>query len=185
MANITRSAKSGNEWTKNELEAYNIKITFQDTPTFFGEASLPDPAVNQEVLTALSAHDAVNYTVYNLITHIDLAMMPSVREESAVDDFAVALFHCLGYIHRPRAIRTRKELRFFVCGEYKYTNTDVCIIDTNANDVILLVQEDKRFRGDKNPHAQLIAEAIAAFQHNNDQRRLGGLELRDSEVCIL
>jgi len=108
--------------------------------------------------------------------------MPSEPEESAVGDFAVALFESLGYLNRPRAIRTRKELRFFICGEFKYAKPDICIIDRNANDVILLVQEDKRFGGDINPHGQLIAEAIAAFQNNNARRRSVGLDPWNSKV---
>ena len=179
MANIIPSAKSGSDWTNNELDAYNIKITFQDAQTFFGEAVLPPPAVDQEVLTALTADDAVNDTTYDLLTQLDLAMGPS---ESAVDDFVVALFHSLGYLRRPRAIRTHKELQFIVCGEKKYAKLDVCIIDRSVNDIILLVQEDNRFGGDINPHAQLIAEALAAFQNNNARRRSAGLDAWDSKV---
>ncbi|KAJ3857464.1 hypothetical protein EV368DRAFT_30192, partial [Lentinula lateritia] len=75
-------------------------------------------------------------------------------EESTVNDydFAVALFHFLGYIHRPRAIRARKELRFFTCGDVK---VDVCIINRDVNDITILVQEDKQFGGDGEPHPQL------------------------------
>jgi hypothetical protein len=80
IANIVRS---GIEWTDNELEAYNIEFTFQDAPTFFGETPLPLPTVNQEVLTALTADD----TAYNLLTQLNLAMMPSEPEESAVAVF--------------------------------------------------------------------------------------------------
>jgi hypothetical protein len=179
---MIRSAKSGNEWTDNELEAYNIEIIFQDASAFFGETPLPPPTVSQEVLTALTADDAVDDTVYNLLTQLDLAMMPSEPEESAVDDFAVALFHSLGYLHRPRAVRTRKELRFNICGENKYAKPAVCIIDRNTSDIILIVQEDKRLGGDINPHAQLITEAIATFQNNNARRRSVGLEALDSKV---
>ena len=180
MTNIIRSAKSGSDWTNNEpLDAYNIKITFQDAQTFFGEAALPPPAVDQEVLTALTADDAVNDATYDLLTQLDIAMQPS---ESAVDDFVVALFHSLGYLRRPRAIRTHKELQFIVCGEKKYAKLDVCIIDRSVNDIVLLVHEDNRFGGDINPHAQLTAEALAAFQNNNARRRLAGLDAWDSKV---
>ncbi|KAH9475528.1 hypothetical protein JR316_0012643 [Psilocybe cubensis] len=182
MANIIRSAKSGNEWTDNELEAYNINITFQDAPTFFGETPLPAPAVSQEVFTALTADDAANDIAYSLLTQLDLAMMPAEPEESAVVDFAVVLFHSLGYLHRPRAVRTRKKLRLLICGEKKYAKPDVCIIDRNENDIILLVHEDKRFGGDTDPHAQLIASAIATFQNNNAQRRSAGLDPLNSKV---
>ncbi|KAJ7832188.1 hypothetical protein B0H13DRAFT_2679186 [Mycena leptocephala] len=35
MANITRSAKSGNDWTENELAAYNICVVEQSLVNFF------------------------------------------------------------------------------------------------------------------------------------------------------
>ncbi|PCH33417.1 hypothetical protein WOLCODRAFT_111788 [Wolfiporia cocos MD-104 SS10] len=182
MANIIRSAKHGNEWTSNELEAYNISIAFQDAQTFFGEADLPAPSIHQEILTAATADDAIDDASYNLLAQLDLAMMPSGPEESAVNDFVVALFHSLGYVHRPRAIRTRKQLRFFICGKVNDAKPDVCIIDRDTNDIILLVQEDKRFGRGADAHAQLIAEAIAAFQYSNGRRRAVGLDELDSKV---
>jgi len=51
MANIIRSAKSGSDWTQNELDSYNIRISFQNATTFFNTPPLPGPTVNQEVLT--------------------------------------------------------------------------------------------------------------------------------------
>ena len=36
MANIFRLAKSGSDWTSNELLAYNITIERQDALRFFG-----------------------------------------------------------------------------------------------------------------------------------------------------
>ena len=182
MANLIRLAKSGNEWSSNELEAYNIQIIYQNAQTFFNESILPNPLVHPEIFTAAIADDATDEASYNLLTQLDLAMLPAEPEESAVDDFAVALFHALGYIRRPRAIRTRKELRFFTCGESKYAKPDVSIIDRDANDVILLVQEDKHFSGERNAHAQLIAKAIAAFQDLNARRAGVGLDPVTSKV---
>ncbi|KAG9221981.1 hypothetical protein CCMSSC00406_0009189 [Pleurotus cornucopiae] len=144
--NMIRSAKSGNEWTMNELNAYNIQITFQDAATFFGVVPLPPPAVSQDFLTALDTDDAVDERVYNLLTQLDLAMLPSEPDESTVDNFAILLFHSL------------------------------------ANDIILLIQGDKRFYSGADPHAQLITEAIAAFPTNNLRRLTAGLEKLDSKI---
>ena len=110
--------------------------------------------------------------------------MPPDPEESAVVDFAVPLFTSLGYPNRPRAVRTREELPLFVCGEHKYAKPDICIIDRNSNDVILLVQEDRRFGGGISLHAQLIAEAIAAFQSDNARGRSVGLDQWDNKGCL-
>ncbi|CAA7262426.1 unnamed protein product [Cyclocybe aegerita] len=174
-----RSPNSRAEWTDADLEACNIKLTFPwDAQTFFGETALPAPSVGPEFLTALTADDALTDSAYTLLAQLDLAMMPTpplsepeeYSDDSAIVDFAVALFHSLGYIHRPRAIRTRKALRLLVSGEWKYARPDVCIVDRDTNDVVLAVKEDRR---EVNSHAQLIAQAIAAFQNNNARRRAG------------
>lgn len=37
MANLIRSAKSGNDWTQNELRAYNIQVVDQSFVEFFNQ----------------------------------------------------------------------------------------------------------------------------------------------------
>lgn len=51
-----------------------------------------------------------------------------------------------------------------MCG----TETDVCI--KNNDNILLLLQEDKAYGTHSDPEPQLIAEAIAAFQYNNEIR---------------
>ena len=75
-----------------------------------------------------------------------------------MDDFAVYLLTMLGYVPRARMARTRADIPLTICGQQCHAKTDVCVVD--HNDILLLVQEDKR----KDPEPQLIAEAIAAFQ---------------------
>ncbi|KAF8969914.1 hypothetical protein BDZ97DRAFT_1596519, partial [Flammula alnicola] len=50
MANIIRSAKSGSDWTMNELLAYNIHVVDEDVATFFGHPNLPAPTVDPIIL---------------------------------------------------------------------------------------------------------------------------------------
>ena len=57
-----------------------------------------------------------------------------------------------------------------------HAKTDVCLLK-NRTEIILLVQEDKLQMEDRgDAEAQLIAEAIAAFQSNNKKRILAGLD---------
>ncbi|KAH9169956.1 hypothetical protein EDB89DRAFT_1980814 [Lactarius sanguifluus] len=51
----------------------------------------------------------------------------------------------------------------------RHAKTDVCIVD--QNEILLLVQEDKRHMDSSDPEPQLIAEAIAAFAANNRTRQ--------------
>jgi len=170
MANIIRSSKSGSDWTPHELAAYNIRVVYQDFATFFGAQNPPDPQINNEVLTAQDVTTVQSDDAYTFLRTMDLAMHMSPGEESAVADFVVDLFRILRYTGRDvgRVARTRKDLPFWVCGEERHAKTDVCIM--NDQDILLLVQEDKRHMESSNPVPQLIAEAIAAFYNNNNTR---------------
>jgi hypothetical protein len=74
----------------------------------------------------------------------------------------------LGYVPQTRMARTRAYIPLIICGQECHAKTDVCIVD--SDDILLLVQEDKRHKEPKDPEPQLIAEAIAAFQTNNRRR---------------
>ena len=186
MANLIRSAKSAIDWTRAELDAYNISISDEDAQTFFGLPVLPQPTVDQELLQIQDANLVADERNAELINLLDLAMVPG-SEESAVDDFAVVLFRALGYLGRMVA-RTRKDIPFLICGKWRHAKTDVCIVDCSQNDIMMLVQEDKRFSvtetATTEAEAQLVAEAIAAFSYNNEARRAAGLPLHASRVCL-
>ncbi len=111
-----------------------------------------------------------------LINLLDLAMIPG-SEETSVDDFSVELFRVLSYVRRNRVARKRMDISFFICGEGRYVKFDVCILDRSQNDILLLVQEDKKgFPSDLvGARAQLMADAIAAFNMNNVSREAVGL----------
>ncbi|TEB23377.1 hypothetical protein FA13DRAFT_1420359 [Coprinellus micaceus] len=165
MAQLIRSARSGSDWTANELASYNIAVVHQDGATFFETPNLPQPAVNPNVLTTLDYNNSPDDDTYSLIRNLDLAMVPATSEESAVGDFAVVLLRALGYEPRGRTLRTRKDLPFIICGESRHAKADVCLID--EQDIVLLVQEGKRQTSPgEDPEPQLIAAAVAAFTLN-------------------
>ncbi|KAJ7484046.1 hypothetical protein B0H11DRAFT_1196636 [Mycena galericulata] len=171
MANIIRSAKSGNDWTENELAAYNICVVEQSLVDFFGIETLPSvPASLDAFITTKDRTDATDNDTYKLLRHLDLAYMPKVGQEAAVALFAKKLLDKLRYAEGRRIIMIRQALPLFICGANCSTQTDVCILDS-SNDILLLVQEDKRLPDNSNdPEPQVIAEAIAAFQRNNHTR---------------
>ena len=164
MANIIRSAKSGNDWTINDLNAYHIKVVFQDATTFFETESLPMPSVEEEVLKSQYFADAQSDDASILLCLLDFVASPPY-EESAVDDFAVQLFRVMKYTGIGRIARTMKSLHFFICGEEREAKTNVCIL--NDDDTLLLVQENEGYQGLSDPEPKLIANAIAAFDTNN------------------
>jgi len=186
MANIIRSAKSGSDWTSSELYSYNIRVDIRDIQTFFGLPALPPPTVDPELLQIQDANLMANDRNAELINLLDLAMVPG-SQESQVDDFAVELFKTLGYVKRHRVACTRKDIPFLICGEWRHAKTDVCIVDRSQNNILLLVQEDKRFGATEataEAEAQLIAGAVATFSYNNATRVSAGLPKHVSKVRL-
>jgi len=173
--NLIRSAKSGRNWGRYELTAYNITVSPQDSTTFFEVDLIPEPRVHADMLDKLEAEEANDLDVCRTINAMDLAMNAAPMEETAVNDFVVRLFDMLGYTTRNLSLRTRKDIELVICGTPMSAKTDVCLL-FERSEIVLVVQEDKRQleeRGD--PEAQLIAEAIAAFQSNNKELVLAGL----------
>ncbi|KAF8336529.1 uncharacterized protein EI90DRAFT_3119778 [Cantharellus anzutake] len=155
MANIVRSAKSGSDWTRSELDSYHITIHQVDHLLFFGLQELPQPVIDQELLNILDADTMQQDRNAELIGLLDLAMIPD-KGETAVDDFAVELFKVLGYVRRQRLARTRVDLPLLICGGQQFEPV--------------------------NARAQLVAEAVAAFNENNAQRESMGLPPLVSKV---
>ncbi|KAF7371980.1 hypothetical protein MVEN_00056000 [Mycena venus] len=147
MADLIRSAKSGSDWTENDLHAYHIRVVYQDAATFFQipGPGLPAPAVQHPaVLTLSGPATATDASVYQFLRTMDLAMLPVDAEESAVDDFAVLLLQELGYV--PMCVSSTMAGFYFWCRR------------TNGTQM------------EENPVPQLVAEAIAAFHSNNVTR---------------
>ncbi|KAJ7714524.1 hypothetical protein DFH07DRAFT_863311 [Mycena maculata] len=87
MAHIIRTAKSGNDWTGNDLAAYNIHA--QSLVDFFGIEKLPSvPASLGAFITTKDRTNATDNDTYKLLHHLDLAHMPKDDQEAAVDLFA-------------------------------------------------------------------------------------------------
>ena len=135
--------------------------------TFFGVNPLPQPAVANEILTRIKADDMKNDANYKFLCYMDLTMNPVPAEESAVVDFAVCLLTLLDYAPRTRIIRRRSTSRL-PSAESNVIQQPMSVVD--EDDILLLVQEDKRHKERKDPEPQLVTQAIAAFQTNNTRR---------------
>jgi hypothetical protein len=187
MDGLVYSAKSGNDWTENDLREHNIQIQYEDVATFFGDSNLPLPEANEEILTTLEAEDMSSTPNAKLIRLLDRAVIPAPdREGSAVRDFAVQLFDVLGYMGWNVVTRTRRSIPYLICGEWRVTMADVCLIDClQDDDIILVVQEDKRVHSEglPDPRPQLIGKAIAAFYHDNNRRLAAGEPAIESKAC--
>jgi hypothetical protein len=169
MANLIRSAKSGSDWSSNELLAYNIVIVPRIDREFFGEAPerLPGSISSELLEYNFSSGEEMPEKYEELLIHLDQA---STLVESFVDDFASGLLRTSGYVKKGRVINVKRALNLIICGENRFAQADVSLTGSRGN-VVLLVQEDKRRDTDYDPEPQVIAEAIAAFQRNNKSRK--------------
>ncbi|KAI0274229.1 hypothetical protein BGY98DRAFT_995401 [Russula aff. rugulosa BPL654] len=176
MANLTRSAKSASKWTLNDLDSYNITLKELDPCSFFGLQGLPQPSVDHELLENVDAGAMQQVDHAQLINYLDYAMTPE-GGKSAVIDFVFRLFRPLGYVHLGQYAHKRVDLPLSICGENRHAETSVCIINHSqeSNHIVLLVQAVKRSKHEPvNTPAQLVAEAVAAFNKNNAKREAIG-----------
>lgn len=179
MSTIIRSAKSGSEWTENELLAYNIVVHRQSSVEFFGfepNSSLDylDPHFVLDPLDAPT--DGISDQSYRLLQYLDLATRANSGQESAIDDFAKEVLRVIGFEERGTLLRSRYAIPFTICGDAsRSAQSDICLIHGNST-ILLIIQEDKTAISSRNPEMRVIAEAIATFQYNNRVRARAGLD---------
>jgi hypothetical protein len=176
--------KPGSEWNEDDLQFYKIHIADEDYIAFFGEQR-PNIFFKDDIRTFLS-YDLSSVTIQqeinwssihpkNVMTVIkDLIAVTKTHrfEECAVDDLARSILQLFDYDEGDKAIRTREILNLDMANNRTQATPDVCI-ETMELSIKLLVQEDKSYNvgNDRhlmgnNPEAQLISEAVAAFQEN-------------------
>ncbi|KAH9059429.1 hypothetical protein EDB83DRAFT_932284 [Lactarius deliciosus] len=185
MANLIRSPKSGSDWTTNELIAYNVTVTTRSPQEFFLQNPEPilvglDPSL---VNSNLDAENVPDHT-FRYLTHLDLAT--NAGQESLIDDFSRETLRLLGFEERGLALSTRYIIPLTICGDNRRTaQTDVCLLDRRSM-ILLVLQRDKTIFNSTQPEPQVIAEAIAAYQYNNEKRQTRGLPTLDAMTipCI-
>jgi hypothetical protein len=177
-------SKSGSGWTRNELIAYNIKIVPQTPEQFFGAVGVSLTHLDPLIITG-STTDTTNLsdTTLRYLTHLDLATHAS--HESFIDEFSRQTLDLLGYSERGLALLTRYNIPLTISGKNKNAQTDVCLVDGRTM-ILLTLQEDKTLFSYSDPEPQVIAEAIAAYQYNNDKRERRDMATLDEMVfpCI-
>jgi len=142
MSKIVLSAKSGSDWTDNELTAFNIQVDTAESATFFNTVQLPAPNVSPVILTNEARPQGILAKGDRLFFHY---MRDAAKgEESSVDDFAAFILGMFNYDEPDRVIHNRKELSFIMCGAVVDAKPDVCVM--SESEYLLLVQEDKVFR---------------------------------------
>ena len=183
MADLIRSAKSGSDWTSNELAAYNITVRRQSAPDFFGYQpnTIPEYLDPEFVHSPVPPNDNIaDVATFRILQYIDLATRANATQESAIDDVARELLRLLNFEEKGTLLRSRYAIPFLISGDTgRIAQTDLCLIQGSST-ILLIIQEDKTGFSQKDPKAQVIAEAIAAFQYNNLSRDQAGLDTVES-----
>ncbi|TDL20879.1 hypothetical protein BD410DRAFT_317814 [Rickenella mellea] len=185
MVNVTRSAKSGNDWTTQELIAYNIMVNRQDPLPFFGRKLLSIDHLDSNLFSTADPNTIpdVSKETYCFLAYLDRAMRANSGQESAINDLARSVLEVTGFEKNGAILCTCYGIRFTICSDANRTaKTDICLINRNSM-ILLVVHEDI---GTKDPEPKVIADAIATFQHNNRKRREMGLDPIDAMTipCI-
>ncbi|KAI9466679.1 hypothetical protein BJY52DRAFT_8378 [Lactarius psammicola] len=178
MADTILSAKSGRDWTENELIRLFIRVDSIDAATFFNTAQLPDPPISHVVLTNERRPQGPLAKSDRLFFHYLKDAMTG--EESFVEDFAAFVLHMFEYDEPERIIHQRKELSFVMCGTVVNAKPNICVM--SGSNCLLLVQEGKRGTSHTDPEPQLIAGAIATFYQNNIHRKTAGRPPMHSQI---
>lgn len=200
----TTNVVSGSKWSKEELDFFKIKIeNIKNFKDFFNEE--PFKKFTNDIKKILD-YDLSNIDVFEnidwnkieskqlsrYIKDIQAVTKTHISEESSVDDFAKTLFQIFDYDYADLSIRTREEINLEMSGQRTSAKPDLCIEKSNYM-IKLLVQEDKSYNvannrnfKSENTEAQVIAEAIAAFQNNIKLKNRFDIEIQETQTipCI-
>lgn len=168
MANLIRSTKSGNDWSANELLAYNITVQRQDTINFFGQELGSIDVLDPNLLSSADPSIITDFTkeTYRFLAYLDLASRANSGQESAIHDLAKSVLEVTSFDELGTVLRTRYGIPFTICGDHRVAQAGVCLVHLNSM-ILLVVQEAINT---SNHEPQVIAAAIATFQHNNRKR---------------
>lgn len=185
MANLTRSAKPGSDWTRYELTAYNITIVPIPPDQFFPTPDPPLDVIDPAILDSSESDRPSSEISARYLKYLYLASTPS--RVAFAPSFAAETLRLLGF-DDGRSIVTVQHyaIPFTICCNTISTPlTDVCLFNLHPIFILLVLIVDKTPDG-IGPASQAIAGAIAAFQFNNMRRREYGLKRLDAMTipCI-
>ncbi|KAK7472304.1 hypothetical protein VKT23_000424 [Stygiomarasmius scandens] len=179
MAKPTQSAKSGSDWTENELSAFNIHTINVPAEEFFG-THLADISLDHLPQAIVKQEQGSGPLCDEELMFFDYLCDASIEEDSAVDDFVAFMLRIMKYEGNGRRICLRKKLKMTMCSNTVVTTPDVSIVYRNT--ILLEVQEDKRTIDLKNPVPKLVAGMLAAFYNLNLDRKAKGRNSLDTKI---
>ncbi|KAG6825412.1 hypothetical protein H0H92_003765 [Tricholoma furcatifolium] len=151
----------------------------------------------------LQTHTALMNEERSFFKYLEAAMVAGELQTSAITDFIFHTLQLLGFTepkpsklhnehvgHHRRVLRRDHDLPLFMCGRTVHTTADLCLLfpgeeEHHGNQVLLLAKAAPFPTPGSEPQcaeAQLIAQAIGAFQCYNRDRRRARLDSVETEV---
>ena len=174
--------RSASDWGRNELMPYSITVTATPPEQFFSQGanrSLTD--LDPPLITApLDATDVSDDT-YRFLTFLDLATKAG---QTVIDDFALELLRIVSMEEGGLILGTHHTIPLSICGDLsKVPQTNTCLLDRRLT-ILFVFQEDKTIFSLSDPEPQLVADAIAACQYNNQKRQCMDLPALNTMIVL-
>lgn len=188
MAELIRSSKLPKDWIEIDLLAYHITVKAQTPRQFF---RIPDPPLDSIdpslINSAINAdnHDNVSDSTFQYLTHLGLAT--NGGQTNMIHDFSRETLRILGFSERGLALISHFFIPLTICGDNLCdVETNLCLLDRQSTILLILRDDQPLFNDLGQPEPQVIAEAIAAYQHNNRKWQARGLPILDAMTipCI-
>lgn len=184
MANLIRSAKSGSDWSNNDLKSYNITISSLTPNEFFPTSDLSLNHIDPAILNSRpdDASPALSDSAAQYLGYLDFAcratqqcFIDDFAQQCFIDDFVAETLKLLGFDERHTTVSTHHTIPLNVFGGSDHVvQVDVCLIHRPTLIPLVLIGNNS-FTNRTDTEAQVVAEAVAAFQFNNEMRGKHGL----------
>jgi hypothetical protein len=109
MANLIRSAKSGSEWSTNELLAYNIRVQQEDVVDFFGRELGSIDHLDPNLLSSVDPSIASGFSkeTYRFLAYLHLASRANHGQECDINSLSKSVLEVTGFDEIGTVLRTR------------------------------------------------------------------------------
>jgi hypothetical protein len=130
MASLIRSAKSGSDWSRHELLAYNITGQYQDVIDFFGDELGSIDHLDSNLLPSADPTIAANFSkeTYRFLVYLDLAS----RGNGAIDELANSALQVTCFEQIGTILRMRHDIPFFICRDTPLAARRTCVLFTST-----------------------------------------------------
>ncbi|KXN72228.1 hypothetical protein CONCODRAFT_69190 [Conidiobolus coronatus NRRL 28638] len=170
-----------NEWIEYHLKYYKIIIFNKSEIEFFGKlvnkVKLNDIQGNCLVCTELK--NATSKAAVKLLMYLEEFKRPPFH---SIVDLSAEILRIANYESITKILRTNFTIDFEICGKLVKTCLDICLVEDKR--IILIMKENRHFISQPDIELQLVSDAVAAFQYNNNTILLNNLGMQSDNYTF-